>query len=419
MKFKNLVGIAGSILITTVCPLLAFAGTEGHGGEVVICPGQQALMYDVYEATAIREGLHLDLGPANLSAAQKVKLALSRYAQRDPVRAARFQVKADAFLSEAKIGDFDLEPLTDANHIALPPHCTISQLIDQREPELPGDKRYFISQRLWNQLNSDQMAVAILHEIIYRLAIDMGQTDSVGSRALNSYIFSGKITSLSDKEYYDLLKATRFVTCGIGASSLAIYLQGYSVGAGGAFCPDFYDDGHLKSADLAVDNVIARAGSVDIPIHGSVTFYNDGHLASAELASDNVMVKVGSIDIPIRGAVTLYDDGSFASLFISGSPAKIEFHGRMLDLTEGVTFDEQGNLTSADLATLTTLVVQNQNVAFGSWIEFYPNGSVKSGRIFATQRLRNTQGRLVTIKVSPGDDELVKFDQNGLVLDRP
>src|ERR1700677_4268992 len=118
------------------------AGAEGHGGEVVICPDSKPILYDVYEAKTLRD-LNLNLGATNLSALDKVKLALDRYALRDAVHAKKYQGWANTFFAEAKIDNFDVAPIEDAKHIVLPPHCTISQLIDQKAPDLEGDKRYF------------------------------------------------------------------------------------------------------------------------------------------------------------------------------------------------------------------------------------------------------------------------------------
>jgi hypothetical protein len=78
----------------------------------------------------------------------------------------------------------------------LPKNCELKQIAIQiRNPDL-FDKRYVINQDLWNSLDTDNQAALVLHEIIYRMAIEQGASDSVGARLINSLIFSDTVSNL-------------------------------------------------------------------------------------------------------------------------------------------------------------------------------------------------------------------------------
>jgi hypothetical protein len=85
------------------------------------------------------------------------------------------------------------------------PHCKVEQLIIQSEPKFPFEKRYLISRPLWDALDHLNRAAAILHEVVYRDAVNMGHQNSMASRYYNSLLFSNSLERLDSESYLKLV----------------------------------------------------------------------------------------------------------------------------------------------------------------------------------------------------------------------
>ena len=207
-----------------VCWLLAAIGLvpwglhgeidRGNGGDVVVCPdnhedleGGKISMLDYYE-TQKKWNLVPNLGGAELTVLEKVELILSRIREMDPLRYKKYHEYVDLFFEESLIEpDLRIPEINDDGVIRLPnDSCSIEQIAAQMEPELPGDKRYYIKKELYDQLSRNSKAALILHEVLYRDALQSGHQNSRRVRYFNAYLMSGEVSKFSFNDYHRFLR---------------------------------------------------------------------------------------------------------------------------------------------------------------------------------------------------------------------
>jgi hypothetical protein len=187
----------------------ARAGTVGNGGDVLVC-GQGATktyqMLDAYEALEISKWVYSYpfANTTNKTWQDKVTdIIESRIRPHLPSRADKYTLWFKQFMSETQMVDgtkYKLNDIPDSLHLFIPVDCELKQIAIQRDPQW-GGSRYTIDETLWSAMDEDQKAVLIMHEIIYREAIEEGQENSIPTRYFNSFLFS-KILSATDEEIY-------------------------------------------------------------------------------------------------------------------------------------------------------------------------------------------------------------------------
>lgn len=213
MRYKFLLAAVSVLII----PLGVWAGKEvGNGGSGVICRDpdtgliHRAELLDLYEAREIR-GLELDLGSPTEAYQVKLKRVLKTLRVAAPIRSQVYEKYVDRFWSEGVLlRDSEFVVIPDSFHISVPKPCKIEQVAIQKAQEFPGDKRYFISQELWQAFDENSKAALVLHEIIYREALDWGHKDSKGTRFLVSQITSTKRTEFSRDSLNEVYLAAGF-----------------------------------------------------------------------------------------------------------------------------------------------------------------------------------------------------------------
>ncbi len=99
-----------------------------------------------------------------------------------------------------------LPNIDDSLEFSLPPGCTIQQLIVQRVPRFPEDRSYVISAPIWDQLDLDQQALAVIHETWYNLLLDFGAKDSRFVRYMTGIIASEEYAEMSLFTYTQRIK---------------------------------------------------------------------------------------------------------------------------------------------------------------------------------------------------------------------
>lgn len=183
----------------------------GNGGDVVVCKDSAGKvtsveLFDFYEARVTNGRLPI---PPNVTDPHAIVLtALKELEKINPSRAHRYQKWAEAFKNEAVfVPDAKLTNIDDTNHIVLPAKCDIAQIAVQRsiDDEIQTN-RYVVDKKLWDALDPLNQAGLILHEVIYREAIEGEINESRAVRLLNSLIFAGDISKVSLKAYAKLLK---------------------------------------------------------------------------------------------------------------------------------------------------------------------------------------------------------------------
>ena len=188
--------LARPLCLALAITLLASTGARadhriGNGGDAVVCPESVQLL-DFYEASV--RGIVVVLGagtdPFALAAA-----AVQRVMRLDSDLGPRLAAwVADVRADAAFVPGATLTPIQDTNHRVLPAGCHLEQLANQHEPEVPNDKRYLVSADLWAKLGPLRPGRVVLHEVIYREALDHGQDDSVRARYLTALVASNSST---------------------------------------------------------------------------------------------------------------------------------------------------------------------------------------------------------------------------------
>jgi hypothetical protein len=276
------------------------------------------------------------------------------------------------------------------------------QLVIQKEPQFPEDKRYFIRKKIWTAMDADQQAAVILHELIYGLAMKLGHVDSVGTRYINEYMMSDKFVSLSNPEYINALKEAHFIRDNFRLL----------VGIDGKFIFEVGDGFPLEFTE-----------------HG----YPSGVLA------EPTQVNLKNTSLLVQDFVSYYDSGTLKSFTPSEKEQELYVKNQLVKFkAEQIEVYESGAIKSGELFGRTQFNIQGQSVTVGgeaaffheNTVTFYANGQLKQGKVFGVYKLKDTHGKPVTIGKavwgcqSEKDwnscseaESLVTFDENGLIVD--
>jgi hypothetical protein len=176
------------------------SGTEtGNGGGVVVCrdPETQAIqsveLLDFYEAKVIQSRV-LDMGEKTIPWTEKIETVFKKLDRLSPTRSKKYRKIYERFFNEAKmIPNANLTYIDDAANIVLPLGCTKEQASILKTPEFPGEKRYTMSQFLWDKMDNDSKAGLILHEIIYQEGLAWDHKNSKPTRFLTGLLTSTEI----------------------------------------------------------------------------------------------------------------------------------------------------------------------------------------------------------------------------------
>ena len=192
---------------------------RGNGGHVIVCEGSdEYIMLDLYEAHE-RYGFEttfpwifapgrntFTVGPQELimMAEDKLEAALSKH---DPVLLEALKSILHQFNDEVSyLPGVGLDIIEDTGHFVKPINCHLEQLIVQQTPKGWNEKRYQVSLSLWAKIKTKSRLAAILHEVIYHLAITMnpGLYNSEQVRYFNALILSDQMQKLSKEEFQKL-----------------------------------------------------------------------------------------------------------------------------------------------------------------------------------------------------------------------
>ncbi len=192
---------------------IALGGDErGNGGDGIRCPmagGKYKVeLLDHYEARTIRK-IKINLGDDALSAEEKVKLAISRIFQINPIRAKKYLGWLESFKEDAFfVSEGELQDIPDAGAVVIPSGCELVQLAVYQEKTLPGDHTYLVNLKYWNELDNDGKAGLMLHEFIYRdfTSQVMAHSNSKMARYFNALISSIDLNEYTLQSYLDLLQ---------------------------------------------------------------------------------------------------------------------------------------------------------------------------------------------------------------------
>lgn len=182
----------------------------GNGGVVLVCSPQsgrpEVQILDFVEAEIL---WRFEIQKSSLvDPFMIVELRLNDLGRLDPLRANRLRERLRSFKSESFfIENAMLVRTEDEQNIAIPKECIIDQAVVQINPIFPQERRYNISEMYWSSLSDRpvEQAGLIFHELIYREAIEVGQTTSRRVRYYTALVFSTQLSRLDDREYQDIL----------------------------------------------------------------------------------------------------------------------------------------------------------------------------------------------------------------------
>lgn len=185
-------------LALAVCTFLlsgtAMAGFRvGNGGNVIVCQ-ESTFSLDLYEGASLKN-LHYqkqDLFWKDILIQKIQKLSAIQTPSQDTFLKWLAEFDQDVNFVHAQLGTTH-----DSDHILIPENCEVVQAVNQQFYPLPGEKRYLISDILWNQLANWDKAALVLHELAYRY---LQQDTSIQARAFTALMFSREVDKLSASE---------------------------------------------------------------------------------------------------------------------------------------------------------------------------------------------------------------------------
>ncbi|MDA9951440.1 hypothetical protein N9D31_02580 [Oligoflexaceae bacterium] len=189
----------------------------GNGGDVIICEKEyrgmnfkKARLFDFYESR-VRHGLQSNLVVKKGDSVENiVNIMIERLAKLDPKRADLYASYYETFWDEAVFLRNPYFPtFWDDGPLGLPGgDCRIEQAAYQHEPMVDTDHRYFISERIWNLIDNEEKAGLIMHELIYRETIGLGEKNSRTARYFNGLTVSKRLISMDESQYRTLVRDT-------------------------------------------------------------------------------------------------------------------------------------------------------------------------------------------------------------------
>jgi hypothetical protein len=187
----------------------------GNGGIGVECFDHNGVstsleILDFLDGRVLWEHTHV-LGPKNAPFEEKRRKVLQRAFTRDPGRAVLVAESTRRFFENTRfLRNVELTSTQDDNNLFLPLNCKKVQLVIQREPRFPGERRFVVDQNKWELLDDENQLALILHEVIYQEALAFGQKDSSSTRYITSLWSSDNFRTTSSADYADILRRTGF-----------------------------------------------------------------------------------------------------------------------------------------------------------------------------------------------------------------
>jgi hypothetical protein len=413
---------------------IASGRTVGNGGDVLVCRNQDGTdsyeLLDFYEGRALRN-IQVDLGPAELTLPEKIEIALKRLERVSERRAKTYRTQAATFFQESLfLTDAGLIDVPDSDHFIIPHNCHLQQIANQSEPLYPEDKRYIIDQSLWNQLDKNNQVGLILHEIIYREALAIGQVNSISTRLLTSNISSLRINAMSTAEF------TRFLT-DLGFTSTTI--QGIEVLINATdpikTAPRFFPNGNLHNAWVS-DSASLSWQNQKLNLRKTVDFNSEGTLLKTFIKENqkilwnsqwvqiapyaieffaNGQVKNVSLstewhwqnqtaDVQLLGATSWFANGQLAQATVKYG--RVAILKQWLEVQNLIGFFESGFAHEIELRKSWTSEWQGQNITWTGRIELNQDQQVIHGLLAQASQIQSHGSRIVFSPYYP----LVFFD---------
>lgn len=299
----------------------------GNGGDVVFCPGEKGItLLDYFEAETLWQ-IKLDLGEGDYR--QKVINVLNRLQKISETRAKLYKKWFEEFEQNARfIPNIVFQDISDSSHVGIPHGCRIEQVAIQRTPQFDEDRRYLISKDIWDQLDEDSKAGLILHELIYREAInEFDHTNSIPSRYFNAKISSDQIENWHQQDLYQIYLKLPFWNMRYQGVDIQFSPKFQEVDQ-----PKFYSNHNLKSA-FAVPGSTYQAPFGEVVLSDTLSnsetsnvylceFYKNGNPRRI-LLNQPAKLKTKNFEFFIQDLTTFRENGTVSSFYVLSHNLKI------------------------------------------------------------------------------------------------
>jgi hypothetical protein len=341
----------------------------GNGGDGVVCRDSDKVirsieLLDFYEARVLRSAV-IDLGAAPTLEA-RMQVALQRLERVSPRRAQSYLLTMNQFFENAQfLKDTELVDVEDSLHLILPKGCKIEQLVIQRPKVLPGEMMYSVNQDLWDHLDLTQRAGLILHEVVYREAIESAHSDSRAARYLTALIASPKFETISQIEFVELLKMLKFTKAELQGAEIQLFRikQPLFINESVEWLPrfpEFYPSGVLKSAwswegsTLQVSGAMLKLGNepqLMYPTPGpTLRFYDNGQVQALQARQDSGPFFLGGSSVGLSGYTEFHPEGGLKFVSRLDREILVRVGVNEIPIHETIEFSPFGALLSSRYA---------------------------------------------------------------------
>ena len=193
---------------------------KGNGGDVLVCRDGVNLLYDFYEAQVRHEikillpdtqpvpNVENESGLEDLPEVLRIaEIILDRVRSQDVELAVDLRERLKRFHSEvAFYSGVELADIEDFGIGYIPLNCDLKQLIIQRPPQFPEDRRYVIALDYWRTLSVHQKSIGVVHEILYNYALSINPRiySSEPIRYFNALLMGDQVELMRQNEYRSL-----------------------------------------------------------------------------------------------------------------------------------------------------------------------------------------------------------------------
>ncbi len=361
------------ILLVLVLSGSAYAGDViGNGGDVITCRTAEGQIQSIepldhYEGREVHS-LTLDLGGPTATLQEKFQIFYDRLNRLSHKRAERYRLDFETFFDNANLKpDIELADVPDSEHLYLPTHCKIEQIAIQMPPNSSEEKRYLISKDLWDQMNNDGKIGVILHEIIYREAIEHGHSNSVFVRYLNAWVSSAAFAQVSQADFDEKLGANKFFTPFLYPN---IFLD--------PRLGDKYEDGSFSRGSLRED--IESSFMLEgrkIVITDTVYFDQNGNIVSFH-TKNPIQFQVADQNMTSNpyNAVFIFPSGKLKQIDPKERELTVPYNGAETTIKAPFEFNENGTFAALNLKK-STVIQYHDTPYIVSRLELFPNSTIR------------------------------------------
>ncbi len=190
---------------------------RGNGGQFLSCKKESPFGEGIYSLDRVEGKVLFEMQPAAIlsSFAGEIEIVshiLNQLAQVNPTRAALYRMwLQELLINQEFTKDLYFQPLPDGNKVVIPLGCEIKQAaIFITEPSREK-VRFLFDKYLWDAASSLDRAYLILHELIYREALqeENRHENSMASRYFNAWLFAN-VENYQFAELLSVLQSLRF-----------------------------------------------------------------------------------------------------------------------------------------------------------------------------------------------------------------